>query len=84
MRTKVTRRQAILWFFPLATPPSLPALAEIKVTATMSMTGRPAGPRQGEAGGSDVNVEGSPNDRYARFGVLAFELPKEGVRRAMS
>jgi hypothetical protein len=78
MTTMPTRYRAILGFFALTTIPSLPALAEIKVTATKSVTVQPAGPRQGEAGSRYFNVEGSRNDRYASFGVLAFGLPKDG------
>ncbi len=78
MRTMLTRHQAILWFFALATTPGFPAMAGIKATATKSLTVQPAGPRPGEAGSRYLNVEGVKKDRYASFGVLAFELPKGG------
>jgi hypothetical protein len=48
------------------------------VTASRSLTIQPAGPRPGEAGSRYFNVEGSKNHRYASFGVLTFELPKDG------
>jgi hypothetical protein len=47
-------------------------------TATRSLTVRPAGPRPGEERSRYLNVEGVKKDRYASFGVLAFELPKGG------
>jgi hypothetical protein len=76
MMTILIRHQAILWFLAMATSPSLPALAEIKATATRSRTVQPAGPRQGEAGSRYFNVEGVKKDRYASYGVLVFELPR--------
>ncbi len=39
---------------------------------------QPAGPRPGEAGSRYFNVEGVKKERYASFGVLAFEVPKGG------
>jgi hypothetical protein len=72
----LARHRAIFWFFALTTSPGLPAAAEIKATATRSLTVQPAGPRQGEAGSRSFNVEGVKKDRYASFGVLVFELPK--------
>jgi hypothetical protein len=74
----LSRHRAILWFFALATTPGFPAMAGIKVTTTKSLTVQPAGPRPGEAGSRYLNVEGVKKDRYASFGVLAFELPKGG------
>jgi hypothetical protein len=68
----------ILGIFVLATIQGFPALAEIMVTATRSLTVQPAGLQQGEVGSRYFNVEGSRNDRYASFGVLVFELPKGG------
>ena len=82
MRTMLARYQATLWFFALATCPGLPALAEIKATATKSLTVQPAGPRQGEAGSRYFNVEGAKKERYASFGVLVFEVPKVGDKAA--
>jgi hypothetical protein len=78
MKTMVTRYQAILGFCALTMPLGRPALAEIQRTATRSVTVQPTGPRQGEAGSRHFNVAGSRNDQYARFGVLALELPKDG------
>jgi hypothetical protein len=78
MRTMLNRHQAIVWFFALATTPGFPAMGGIKVTATRSLTVQPAGPRPGEAGSRYFNVEGVKKDRYASFGVLAFEVPKGG------
>jgi hypothetical protein len=78
MRTLLTRHQAILWFFALATTPGLPAMAGIKVTATRSFTVQPAGPRPGEAGSRYFNLAGVKKERFASFGVLVFELPKGG------
>jgi hypothetical protein len=78
MRTMLARHQAIFWLFALATTPGLPALAEIKATATRSLTVQPTGPRQGEAGSRYFNVEGVKKERYASFGVLVVEVPKAG------
>ncbi len=78
MRTMQSRHQAILWFFALATTPSFPAIAGIQSTATKTLTVQPAGPRPGEAGSRYFNVEGVKKERYASFGVLAFEVPKGG------
>ncbi len=44
------------------------------------MTVQTAGPRRGEAGSRYFNVEGLNNQRYASFGVLVFDLPKDGGR----
>jgi hypothetical protein len=76
MMTMLIRHQASLWFLAVATSPSLSALAEIKATATRSLTVQPAGPRQGEARSRYFNVEGVKKGRYASFGALVFELPK--------
>jgi hypothetical protein len=80
MRTMLPRYQAILYFIALATTPGLPAQAEIKATATRSLTVQSAGPRQGEAGSRYFNVEGVKKESYASYGVLVFELPKGGDR----
>jgi hypothetical protein len=84
MRTTLTSYRAILGFAALMTMSGLPALAEIKVIATKSLTIQPAGPRQGEAGRSYFNVEGLKNGRYAGLGVLAFALPKGEGQTATS
>jgi hypothetical protein len=83
MRTKLARCQAIAWYFALMAAPGLTALAEIKATATRSLTVQPAGPRQGEAGSRYFNVEGVKKERYASYGVLVFEVPK-GEDRAVA
>jgi hypothetical protein len=70
------RQQTILWYFALAALTSPSALAEIKATATRSLTVQPAGPRQGEAGSRYFNVEGVKKEHYASFGVLVFEPPR--------
>jgi hypothetical protein len=69
-----------LCLFALATIPALPVRAEIRATATRSLTVQPTGPRQGENGSRYFNVEGVKKDRYASFGVLVFGLPKGGDR----
>jgi hypothetical protein len=46
-------------------------------TATTSLTVMPAGPRSGEPGSRYFNVQGKDNDKYASFGVLVFDVPKE-------
>jgi hypothetical protein len=53
------------------------ARAETEVVASQALTIQPAGPRQGEAGKDYFNVEGKENDKFASFGVLVFELPKD-------
>ena len=55
-----------------------PDLEGIEANATSSLIVPPAGPRQGEAGSRYLNIESLKNKRYARFGVLAFELSKGG------
>ena len=52
MRTMLSRHQAILWFFALATIPGFPAMAEIKATATRSLTVQPAGSLRVKPGAS--------------------------------
>jgi hypothetical protein len=68
----------VLWLFALAPTLGLPALTEIKSSATRSLTVQPAGSRPGKAGSRYFKVEGVKKERYASFGVLAFELPKGG------
>jgi hypothetical protein len=51
----------------------------VEVTASQSLTIQPSGPRQGPGGGRYFNVEGKANNRYASFGVLVFDLPKEAL-----
>jgi hypothetical protein len=47
------------------------------MTATRSLTIQPAGSRTGAAESRYFNIEGKKNERYASFGVLVFELPKD-------
>src|SRR5262245_44875358 len=54
-----------------------PARAETEVVASQAVTIQPSGPRQGEAGKDYFNVEGKDNEKFASFGVLVFELPKD-------
>jgi hypothetical protein len=63
------------WF--LATVIVTPVFAETEVVATKSLTIQPAGPRTGDAGSKYFNIEGKDNEKYASFGVLVFEIPKE-------
>ena len=48
-----------------------------EVVASQSLTVQPAGPRTGDAGKNYLNVEGKDNEKFASFGVLVFDLPKE-------
>jgi hypothetical protein len=50
---------------------------DIEVVASQSLTIQPTGPRQGEAAKDYFNVEGKDNEKYASFGLLVFELPKD-------
>jgi len=54
-----------------------PAQAGEEVTASKSLTVQPTGPRTGDAGSKYFNIEGKDNGKYASFGVLVFEVPKE-------
>jgi hypothetical protein len=53
------------------------ARAETEIVASQALTIQPVGPRQGEAGKDYFNVEGKDNEKFASFGVLVFELPKD-------
>jgi hypothetical protein len=55
----------------------VPVFAGTEVVASKSLTIQPTGPRAGEAGSKYFNVEGKNNEKYASFGVLVFEMPKE-------
>jgi hypothetical protein len=55
----------------------IPAQAGVEVVASKSITVQPNGPRPGDAGSRYFNIEGKNNEKYASFGVLLFELPKE-------
>lgn len=48
-----------------------------EVVASKSLTVQPTGPRPGEAGSKYFNIQGKDNEKYASFGVLVFDLPKE-------
>ncbi len=48
-----------------------------EVVASKSLTVQPNGPRPGEAGSKYFNIQGKDNEKYASFGVLVFDLPKE-------
>jgi hypothetical protein len=45
--------------------------------ASQSLTIQPNGPRSGESGSKYFNVEGKDNEKFASFGVLVFEMPKD-------
>jgi hypothetical protein len=63
MKTTPAGLQTILSCLVLATMPGVPALADIQVTATMSLTIKPTGPRKGNNGSRYFNVEGIKNDK---------------------
>ena len=46
------------------------------MTASKSLTIQPTGPRAGDAGSKYFNIQGKDSGKYASFGVLAFEMPK--------
>jgi hypothetical protein len=54
-----------------------PTEAGEEVVASKSLTVQPSGPRSGDAGRKYFNIQGKDNERYASFGVLVFEIPKE-------
>jgi hypothetical protein len=56
---------------------AIPTLAGVEVVASKSLTVQPSGPRPGEPGSKYFNIEGKENEKYASFGVLVFEIPKE-------
>ena len=53
------------------------ARAETEIVASQSLTIQPGGLRQGDAGSDYFNIEGKDNEKFASFGVLVFELPKD-------
>ena len=55
----------------------IPNQAGVEVVASKSLTVQPSGPRSGDAGSKYFNIEGKDNEKYASFGVLVFEIPKE-------
>src|SRR5262245_12668947 len=72
-RTSIFVAVAVFIVLPL----DRPARAETEVVASQALTIQTGGPRQGEAGKDYFNVEGKENDKFASFGVLVFELPKD-------
>ncbi len=63
--------------FLFATSQVIPNQAGVEAVASKSLTVQPSGPRSGDAGSKYFNVQGKDNDKYASFGVLVFEIPKE-------
>jgi hypothetical protein len=55
----------------------VPSRGAVEVVALKSLTIQTSGPRAGDAGRKYLNIEGKGNEKYACFGVLIFELPKE-------
>jgi hypothetical protein len=55
----------------------IPTQAGEEVVASKSLTVQPSGPRSGDAGSKYFNIEGKDNEKYASFGVLVFDIPKE-------
>jgi hypothetical protein len=70
-------KSILLGNFALAMLMVIPAKAGIEVTASKSLTIQPGGPRSGENGEKYFNIEGKDNEKYASFGVLVFDIPKE-------
>ena len=56
---------------------AIPTQAAVEIAASKSLTVQSGGPRSGDAGSKYLNIEGKENDKYASFGVLVFEIPKE-------
>ena len=54
-----------------------PTHAGEDVVASKSQTVQPTGPRSGDAGSKYFNIQGKDNEKYASFGVLVFDIPKE-------
>jgi hypothetical protein len=54
-----------------------PTHAGDEVVASKSLTVQPNGPRPGDAGSKYFNIQGKDNEKYASFGVLVFDIPKE-------
>jgi hypothetical protein len=54
-----------------------PTQAGEEVIASKSLTVQPSGPRSGDAGSKYFNIEGKDNEKYASFGVLVFDIPKQ-------
>lgn len=75
MNTRVAIHGAILLLSILS--PFRAAWCGTDVVASKSQTIQPNGPRTGDDGAKYFNVEGKNNGKYASFGVLTFELPKD-------
>lgn len=73
---------ALIGFSPLVLLTG-PARAGVEVVASKSLTVQPGGPRAGEGGSKYFNIEGKDNEKFASFGVLLFELPKEVTGKAV-
>jgi hypothetical protein len=54
-----------------------PTHAGEEVVASKSLTVQSNGPRPGDAGSKYFNIQGKDNEKYASFGVLVFDIPKE-------
>jgi hypothetical protein len=54
-----------------------PTQAGEEVVAAKSLTVQSSGPRSGDAGSKYFNIQGKESEKYASFGVLVFDLPKE-------
>ncbi len=55
----------------------VPTQPGVEVVASKSLTVQPSGPRSGDAGSKYFNIEGKDNEKYASYGVLVFDIPKE-------
>ncbi len=55
----------------------IPNQAGVEVVASKSLTIQATGPRSGDGGSKYFNIQGKDNEKYASFGVLIFEIPKE-------
>jgi hypothetical protein len=55
----------------------IPTQAGVEIVASKSLTVQPDGPRSGDPGTKYFNIQGKDNQKYASFGVLVFEIPKE-------
>ncbi len=54
-----------------------PTQAGEEVIASKSLTVQSSGPRAGDAGSKYFNIQGKDNEKYASFGVLVFDIPKD-------
>ena len=54
-----------------------PVRSSEEIVASKSLTVQPNGPRAGDGGSKYFNIQGKDKERYASFGVLVFEIPKE-------